>query len=113
MIAALEPGRTCRAAALDAVRLGPDDNQTAVTAVQVREVVTRLTKAGHWRKDDPAILIVPGTSDTTCTAPVLLTIGRRQIVPIWTPVATTEPQFAAAPNGGSRVRLHCAGFHSW
>lgn len=70
--------------------------QTAVTAVQAPDV-TRLTKAGHWREGDPATLIVPGTSDTACTAPALLTIGRRQIVPIWTPVATAELQFAAAP----------------
>jgi hypothetical protein len=80
------------------VRLGTDADQTAVTAVQTREIVTRLTKAGHWREGDPAILIVPGTSDRACTAPATFTTGRRQIVPIWTPVATTEPQFAAAPN---------------
>jgi hypothetical protein len=35
---------------LDAVRLGPDDDETEVTAAQVREVVTRLIAAGHWRE---------------------------------------------------------------
>ena len=38
VIAALEPGRTSWTAVLDAVRLGPDDDETAVTAAQVREV---------------------------------------------------------------------------
>jgi hypothetical protein len=40
-------GRTSWTAVLDAVRLGPDDDQTAVTAAQVREVGTRLIEAGH------------------------------------------------------------------
>ena len=58
VIAALEPGRTSWTAVLDAVRLGPDDDETAVTAAQVREVITRLIEAGHWREGDPAILVV-------------------------------------------------------
>ena len=58
VIAALEPGRTSWTAVLDAVRLGPDDDETEVTAAQVREVVTRLIEAGHWREGDPAILVV-------------------------------------------------------
>jgi hypothetical protein len=49
VIAALEPGRTCWTAVLDAVRLGADDDETAVTAAQVREVIARLVPAGHWR----------------------------------------------------------------
>src|ERR1017187_9808119 len=58
VVAALEPGRTSWTAPLDAVRLGPDDDETAVTAAQVRDVVTRLIEAGHWRDGDPDILIV-------------------------------------------------------
>jgi hypothetical protein len=58
VIAALEPGRTSWTAVLDAVRLGPDDDEAAVTASQVREVVARLIEAGHWREGDPAILVV-------------------------------------------------------
>jgi hypothetical protein len=58
VIAALEPGRTSWTAVLDAVRLGPDDNETEVTAAQVRDVITRLVAAGHWREGDPAILVV-------------------------------------------------------
>jgi DDE superfamily endonuclease len=58
VIAALEPGRTSWTAVLDAVRLGPDDDETEVTAVQVREVVTRLIAAGHWREGDLPVLVV-------------------------------------------------------
>jgi hypothetical protein len=57
LIAAPEPGRTGWTAVLDAVRLGPDDDETEVTAAQVRDVVTRLAGAGHWREGDPAILV--------------------------------------------------------
>jgi hypothetical protein len=58
VIAALEPGRTSWTAVLDAVRLGPDDDETEVTAAQVREVITRLIAAGHWHQGDPAILVI-------------------------------------------------------
>jgi DDE superfamily endonuclease len=58
VIAALEPGRTSWTAVLDAVRLGPDDDDIAVTAAQVRDVITRLIAAGRWRHGDPAILVV-------------------------------------------------------
>jgi len=58
VIAALEPGRTSWTAVLDAVRLGPDDDDIAVTAAQVRDVITRLIAAGHWREGDPRILVI-------------------------------------------------------
>ena len=58
VIAALEPGRTSWTAVLDAVRLGPDDDEAEVTAGQVRDVVTRLVEAGHWGEGDPAILVI-------------------------------------------------------
>jgi DDE superfamily endonuclease len=58
VVAALEPGRTCWTAVLDAVRLGPTDDATAVTADQLRAVVGRLIAAGHWHPGDPDILIV-------------------------------------------------------
>jgi DDE superfamily endonuclease len=58
VIAALEPGRTSWTAVLDAVRLGPEDDETQVTAGQVRDVVTRLIEAGHWAEGDPAILVI-------------------------------------------------------
>jgi hypothetical protein len=58
VVAALEPGRTSWTAVLDALRLGPDDDETEVTAVQVREVITRLIQAGNWRDGDPPVLVV-------------------------------------------------------
>ena len=58
VIAALEPGRTSWTAVLDAVRLGPDDDEAGVTATQVRDVVTRLVQAGHWQPGDPRILVI-------------------------------------------------------
>nr|WP_328799850.1 NF041680 family putative transposase [Rhodococcus sp. WAY2] len=57
-VAALETGRTSWTSVLDAVRLRPDDDETAVTATQVREVITRLREAGHHRDGDPDILLV-------------------------------------------------------
>ena len=58
MVAVLEPGRTSWALPLDAVRLGPGDDLAAVTAAQVRDVVTRLIAAGHWREGDPDIMVI-------------------------------------------------------
>src|SRR5262250_2058631 len=47
VVAALEPGRTSWTAVLDAIRLGPDDDEAGVTAAQVREVITRLILHGR------------------------------------------------------------------
>ena len=58
-VVALEPGRTSwDAEPLDAVRLGPADDATEVTAAQVRDVTGRLIAAGHWREGDPDIIVV-------------------------------------------------------
>ena len=57
-VAALAPGRTSWTQILDAVRLGPADDATAVTATQLREVIDRLMAAGHWHDGDPDIVIV-------------------------------------------------------
>ena len=58
VVAALEPGRTSWTAVLDAIRLGPDDDEAEVTAAQVREVITRLIAAGHWRDGDLPIVVI-------------------------------------------------------
>src|SRR6266487_2594927 len=58
VIAALEPGRTSWTAVLDAVRLGPDDDEAEVTAAQVREVITRLIEAGHWHDGELPVLVI-------------------------------------------------------
>ena len=71
-VAALEPGRTSWTAVLEAVRLGPADDATAVTATQLRDVVERLVTAGQWRPGDPTIVIVADTGyDITRLAYVL------------------------------------------
>src|SRR3954447_1390344 len=57
-VAALESGRTSWTAVLDAVRLGPADDATAIPAAQLRDVVERLRAAGQWRDGDSDILIV-------------------------------------------------------
>jgi hypothetical protein len=81
-VAALETGRTSWTQVLDAVRLGPADDATAVTATQLRQTVGRLIAAGQWRPGDPDILIMCDTGyDTARLAfvladlPVLL-VGR-------------------------------------
>jgi len=57
-VAALEPGRSSWTSILDVVRLGPLDDLTEVTAVQVPQVVDRLREAGQWAEGDPPILVV-------------------------------------------------------
>ena len=54
VVAALEPGRTSWTAVLDAVRLGPDDDEAEVTAAQVREVITRLIERRALARRGPA-----------------------------------------------------------
>jgi hypothetical protein len=61
VVAALESGRSSWTQVLDAVRLSPADDATAVTARQLRELIQRLTAAGQWRAGDPDILIVVDT----------------------------------------------------
>jgi DDE superfamily endonuclease len=57
LVVALEPGRTSWVRPLDAVRLGPADDATGVTAGQVRQVVMQIIAAGHW-KAGPDILVI-------------------------------------------------------
>jgi hypothetical protein len=57
-VAALEPGRTSWTRPLDAVRLGPADDLTTVTAGQVRGVIGQIIAAGHWRDGDPDIVVI-------------------------------------------------------
>jgi hypothetical protein len=58
IVVALEPGRASWTLPLDAVRLGPADDATAVTAAQVRDVTELIIAAGHWKDGDPDILVV-------------------------------------------------------
>jgi DDE superfamily endonuclease len=72
VVAALQSGRSSWTAVLDAVRLGPADDATAVTAVQLREAVDRLHGAGHWRPGDPAIWVVLDSGYDVCRLAFLL-----------------------------------------
>ncbi|MFE5681543.1 transposase [Streptomyces erythrochromogenes] len=56
--AALGGGRTSWTGLLDAVRLGPDDDATAVTAARIRNLLRRLREAGQWSGGDPRVLFV-------------------------------------------------------
>ena len=103
IVAALAGGRSSPTTVLDAVRLGPDDDATAVTAGQLRDVVTRLIAAGHWRPGDPEIEIVMDTGyDVTRLAfvlaelPVILT-GRLR----WTGSCCARPHPAARAAPGA------------
>ncbi|WP_369265192.1 NF041680 family putative transposase [Streptomyces sp. R35] len=58
LVAALSPGPSSWTAVLDAVRLGPEDDATAVTATQLRAVVERLVREGQWLTGDPEMLVV-------------------------------------------------------
>ncbi|MFE5557504.1 hypothetical protein [Streptomyces sp. NPDC056544] len=42
---------------LDAVRLGPADDATAVTAAQLRDVVEQLVAAGQWVPGEPDVAL--------------------------------------------------------
>jgi hypothetical protein len=52
IVAALETGRTSWTALLDAIRLPPGADVTAITCAQVRQLVDRLVDAGQWRPGD-------------------------------------------------------------
>jgi hypothetical protein len=66
VVAALESGPTSWVALLDAQRLGPADDATAITADQLRTVVGRLQAAGHWRAGDPPIMVVHRDAYRVC-----------------------------------------------
>jgi DDE superfamily endonuclease len=63
-VAALEPGRASWTLPLDAVRPGPADDATEVTAAQVRDVIGRLIAAGHWHEGDPR-------TSSSCSIPAM------------------------------------------
>jgi DDE superfamily endonuclease len=57
-VAALGPGASSWTLLLDAVRIGPQDDETDLAAAQLREVVSRLAEAGQHKPGDPDILVV-------------------------------------------------------
>jgi hypothetical protein len=107
-VAALERGRTSWVALLDAVRLGPADDATAVTATQLREVVERLTLAGHWHQGDADILIVMDSGyDGTRLAHVLADLPVEIVVRIRSDrVMLRDPGPPRSTPRGGRPRRH-------
>ena len=112
-IVALEPGRTSWTLPLDAVRLGPADDATEVTAAQVREVVGRLAAAGRWREGDPDVIVVLDSGyDLTRLAwllrdlPVDVTGRLRSDRVMYFPAAPREPGAIGRPSRhGARLVL--------
>jgi hypothetical protein len=114
VIAALERGRTSWTAVLDAVRLGPDDDLTEVTAAQVRQVVARLAAVGHWRQGDPPVLIVFDAGYDITRLAFLLTglpvelVGRLRsdrVLYLPAPAARRDGRPGRRPRHGSEFRL--------
>jgi hypothetical protein len=107
IVAALETGRTCWTAVLDAVRLGPADDATAVTAAQLRDVVGRIIDAGHWHEDDPPILIVADAGyDVTRLAFVLADLPVELVGRIRSDRVMLRPAPPRLPGTTGRPRKH-------
>jgi DDE superfamily endonuclease len=118
-VAALEPGRTSWTAILDAVRLGPTDDATAVTAEQLRAVVDRVIGAGHWRAGDPDIVVVMDTGyDVTRLAYVLADLPVELVGRIRADRVLRGPKPARAAGTNGRPPKHGPEFrldsrHTW
>jgi hypothetical protein len=111
VIAVLEPGRTSWTAVLDAVRLGPDDDEAEVTAAQVRDVVTRLIEAGHWRDGDPGILVIFDAGyDVTRLAYLLADLPVELLGRLRSDRVLHFPVPARRPGRQGRPRRHGSGF---
>ncbi len=112
VVAALESGPTSWTAVLDAVRLGPAEDATAVTADQLPAVVGRLRAAGHWRVGDPPIMVVLDSGyDVARLAFVLADlpvqlVGRIRADRVM--LATTPPRPVDGPGPMGRPRRHGA-----
>ena len=101
LVAACESGPTSWTALLDARRLGPAEDPTAVTAAQLRAVVARLRAAGHWSPADPPMLVVLDAGYDVCRLAFVLAdlpiqlIGRiradRVLLPALTPPGRPRP----------------------
>jgi hypothetical protein len=107
MVAALGTGRSSWTAVLDAARLGPTDDATAVTAAQLRQTVDQLREAGHWHPGDPDIWIVLDSGYDVSRLAFLLTdlpvvlIGRLRSDRV-----LARPVQPRHPGTGGRPRRH-------
>ncbi len=106
-VAALEPGRTSWTALLDAVRLGPTDDVTTVTATQLRALLERLIAAGQWQNGDPPILIVADSGyDITRLAFVLADLPVELLGRIRSDRVLRGPRTLRAAAATGRPRRH-------
>ena len=119
MVAALGPGASSWAPLLDAVRLGPDDDDAAVAARQLRDVAGRLIAAGHWKAGDPDILIALDSGYPAARLawelrdlPVLLVVRVREDRVFRGP---PPPRLPGAPGRAPRhgARLDCSAPATW
>lgn len=115
-VAALQSGASSFTALLDAVRLGPEDDATEVTAAQIRQVVGRLLAAGQHRDGDPPIRIVLDSGyDGTRLAwlladlPVELLVRVRSDRVFHAPAGTRRGDWPGrAPRHGPKMKLNDA-----
>ncbi|MFD6356642.1 NF041680 family putative transposase [Nocardia tengchongensis] len=102
-VAVLEPGSSSWTQILDVVRLGPEDDATALTAAQLRAVVDRLIAGGQWREGDPEIVIVADAGYDVCRLGWMLAdlpiemVGRLRSDRV---MRLPKPPYAYDPKGG-------------
>lgn len=120
LVAALGPGASSWALPLDAVRLRPDDDDTQAAAAQLRETVTRLITAGHWKPGDPGILIAADAGyNATRLAwlleglPVLLAVRVRSDRVFRAPPPPPPPGAAGGRPQRHGPALKCADPQTW
>jgi hypothetical protein len=107
VVAALGSGRSSWTAVLDAVRLGPADDATVVTAAQLREVVDRLCAVGHWHPGDPTIWIVLDSGyDVTRLAFLLADLPVMLIGRLRSDRVLARPVEPRRPDARGRPRRH-------
>jgi hypothetical protein len=117
-VAALGPGRSSWTVLLDAVRIGPGDDECAVTAAQLRGVIGRLATAGHWKPGSPpAVIAMDAGYPVTRLAWLLrdlpvIVVARVRSDRVW-----RRPPAAAAGRPGRPGRhgppFRCAGPGTW
>ena len=107
VVAALGSGRSSWTAVLDAVRLGPTDDATAVTAAQLRQTVDQLRTAGHWHPGNPDIWIVLDSGyDVTRLAFLLADLPVMLIGRLRSDRVLARPVEPRRPDARGRPRRH-------
>jgi hypothetical protein len=104
MVVALESGRSSWTAPLDIRRLAPGEDAAAVTADQLRRVITGLIRHGHWQPGDPDILIVadagydgPRLAFVLADLPVAVLVRMRSDRVLRRPAPMRTPQMTGRP----------------